>query len=94
MKAYKFKRKYYSDLTLLYKDLGLIHENSVDPSKVHCSKADIKIIERELRKAYRKEYPGITKKKLDSAVAMYMLNLGPSERISESIKPGYIIVID
>lgn len=94
MKVYKFKKKYYSDLTLLYRDLGLIHENSVDPSKVHCSKVDIRIIKREIRNAYRKVYPGINKRKLESIIAMYMLNLGPSELISESIKPGYIIVQD
>lgn len=95
MKTVKIKKRYYSDLSFMYKDLGLINEkNECNPSNVLMSKEDLKILKKTTENLFKKQYPGILKRRLDAGVAMHLLNLSPSERAKEAIKPGYMIILD
>jgi hypothetical protein len=40
----------------------------------------------------KKEYPYINSRKLNTAVGMELLNLGPNEGLKDAIRPGYALV--
>lgn len=92
MKAHKIKKRWLVNFVRMYRELGLISDNAVDPSKVLMNKKDLTTAEKLLRKACKKEFPHYTKNGVELAVGMYMLNLAPAE--SEAIQQGYILVID
>ena len=95
MKAVKIKKRYYKDLPFMYKDLGLIDKaNSCDPSRVLCSKNDYKLFEKATKDIFMKQHPYTTSKKIEFGVAMHLLNLGPSERVCQAIKDGYLLILD
>ncbi len=62
------------------------------PQHVYFSKADYKELRANVQKMAKKEYPYSSKKGLDYAVGMTLLDLGPNETLAEAIKPGYAVV--
>lgn len=87
-------RKSYLNLTLekLLDKMGLINGQRAYPDCLHLSKEDEKTLRTNIEKKFKKEYPNLDNRRLKSSVAMYFLNLGPSTRLSDAIKPGYAIV--
>lgn len=78
MKIYKMKKKEFGDLISLYERVGCTHkERYTFPYHTFVSPKTYKLIEKTTRQAYKKEYPYLNKRKLDSSVGMYLLNLGP-----------------
>lgn len=95
MKTVKIKKKYFKDLSFMYKDLGLIDsDNQCDPSRVLMSKEDLKILKKTTQEMFKKQYSFFSKKILEINVATHLLNLGPSELAADAIKPGYMILLD
>ena len=94
MKIVKIKKRYYKDLQFMYNDLGLVKNNECDPSRVLCSSKDLKLFQKATKEVFAKVYSWSTPKSLQSSVSMYLLNLGPSERAKQAIKPGYLIILD
>jgi len=94
MKIVKIKKRYYKDLPFMYKDLGLIENNQCDPSRVLCSTEDLKLFKKATKELFKKQYPFARSIKIESGVAMHLLNLGPSERAKQAIKKGYLIILD
>jgi hypothetical protein len=94
MKIFKMKKRYYGDLEFMYKDLGLIKDNAVDPTKVFVSKKDQKLIEKTIAQKFKKQYPYVRKQKLESSVGLYLLNLAPSGKLETVLKDGFIVVLE
>lgn len=95
MRMVKIKKRYYSDLAFMYHDLGLVKpDNSTSPDKVLISKTDLKKMEVEIRKKFRKQNSLYSKKRIDSAVQFHLCNLGPNDNVGAAIKPGYLIILD
>lgn len=94
MKTAKIKKKYYKDLSFMYHDLGLIENNSCNPSNVLCSKEDYELIKKTIRAEFKKQNPYASKKSLDFSVGMHLLNLGPNEVANQAIRPGYLLILE
>jgi hypothetical protein len=62
------------------------------PQHVYFSKEDYKNLRANTRKLLKKEYPYINSRKLNTAVGMELLNLGPNEGLKDAIRPGYALV--
>lgn len=92
MRLLKLKKQHYKNLELLLQDAGLVVGNQAYPSNLHISLVTQKKINKEIKAAFKKQYPGISKRKLDSVTGMHFLNLGPSTILQEAIKPGYAII--
>lgn len=93
MKAVKIKAKYLKDLAFMYKDLGLVENNETDPSRVLVSKADAKLMKKNIMLLAKKQKPYLNDKQLKSVVAFEWLNLGPCEIASDAVKEGYLIIL-
>lgn len=90
MKYIKLKKVHYKDLGKLLKDCDLVDGMQAYPSNLFVNPKDYKEIEKQTKLQFKKEYPSISKRTLDSSVAMHLLNIGPNT--SEAVKIGYGIV--
>ena len=95
VKVIKLKKNDYTNLSGLLKRAGLVNEetNQAYPEKILISKEDSKKFQKEIFKAFKKQYPYLTTRKLQASAGMYWLNLGPSESAVEGVRPGYAIVL-
>ena len=96
MKVIKLTKR---DLNLspddLLRKVGAVNEDlqRAYPSEVHMSEEDYKTLAKNVKAKFRKEYPYISKKALESAVGMCLLNYGPNtSAFSKAIKPGFVVV--
>lgn len=96
LKVMKLRKSDYANLESLLKRAGLVDEGSsrAYPENLFVSKQDAKKFIREISRAFKKEYPYLSQKKIKTAVGMYWLNLGPSEALVEAVKPGYALVLN
>lgn len=62
------------------------------PEKLFLSKEDYKKIERNVKAAFKKQFPYTSKNRLDTSAGMYLLNYGPNTTLSIAIKEGYALV--
>lgn len=92
MVSYKIKKKWYKDLTLLLTEVGAVFGNQAFPSNVFVNPIDYNKIKRGTREAFLREMPYLkyNKRKLNSAIAMHLLNLGPIP--NKAVVSGYVIV--
>jgi len=95
LQTVKLKKKWFKNLELLYRELGLIvkEENgkeSCNPSNVYINPKDEVLIRKTLRAEFKKRCLWADTKQLDTSVALHMLNLGPNT--SKAIVEGYIII--
>lgn len=80
MKIFKLKKTDFNDLIKLYSRIGCVHNDRFTfPHHTFVSPKTYKQIEKVVRQQYKEHYPYLNKRKLDSSVNMYLLNLGPSE---------------
>lgn len=90
----KWKSKWFKDLSLFYRENGLIESShgleSCNPSKVWINPKDSKRLRDSYYAMYKNEYQFLSKKQIESSVAMYMLNLEP--KIDKGISEGYILI--
>lgn len=78
MKTFKIKKKEFGDLTSLYERIGCTHKDRYAfPYHTFVSPKTYKLIEKTIKQQYKKEYPHLNKRRLDSSVGMHLLNLGP-----------------
>lgn len=91
MEQYKLKPKDYKDPINLLTSVGVIKNNIAFPERVFVGAETAKKMRKELVKSFKKVYPSITKRALDSAVALHWLNYGPNESLDKGIKLGYAI---
>ena len=77
----------------LLKLAGLVNEekNTAEPSRLLVGKADYATILRGVTLQFKKEYPYLRGKYLQTAVGMHMLNLAPNESLA--VREGYAIVL-
>lgn len=94
MKSIKLTSKMYSDLSLMMRELGASDGDSAYPSHVYVNNSTFKKIEQAITKQYKKEYPYISDRKLQSSVGFHMLNLSPSTVEGSGLKDGYALVDD
>jgi hypothetical protein len=94
MKSLKLKAKHYKDLEQLLVDAGAVNKktNRAFPSHIYVSSEDMKKMNREITKLFKKEYPYVNPKKLQASVGMHMLNLSPNDSLGKVIKAGYALV--
>lgn len=92
--AIKLKNKWFKDLSVMYKELGLIYTESKTercyPSLVYINPLDAKMFKSVAINEFKKQKPYLSKKQLDLAIGMYLLNLEPST--SKGVAKGYIII--
>ena len=94
MKAEKLKLTELKDLPKLYKRLGAITKDNRQAfvSYVYISPKAEQYLMKVTRQAFKKEYPYISKRALDSSVGMYLLNLSP--RCLKGLPDNLVIVDD
>lgn len=90
METLKLKKVHYTDLAKLLTDCGVVKGKVADPSRVLMSPEDLTLMRKALTATYKKKYSYLGKRRLDSAVAMEMLNLSPSE--CKGVRKGYVII--
>jgi hypothetical protein len=78
----------------LLKSVGLIdyRKNASYPEKIYVSTVDYKKIKKNTERAFKKQYKGTSKEKLDVAIGMHLLNYSPNTSLGEGIKSGYALV--
>ena len=62
------------------------------PNHVYFSKDDYRILESNVKKKAKKQYPGATKNQIDCTIGFEMLNYGPNQTLEDAIKSGYALV--
>jgi len=94
MKTIKIQKRDYKDLAGLLKRVGAVNVDCTQayPSHVYFTKHDLKIVEKEITKEFKKHYPYIVDKKLRAAVGMPLLNLAPNAIEGTGLKNGYMLV--
>ncbi len=96
LKLLKLKKKHYTDLPLLLKEAGLVSSDGKEayPERIFISLEDDKLMKQELYKAYKKKFPFLNKIRIQVAVNMEILNLGPNTNLGVAVKKGYAIVLE
>lgn len=94
MKTVKLKKSWLSDPEKLLRAVGAVNDklSRAFPSEVYLSKEDYKVLTQNTAKAFKKKYPFIHKRKLESSIAIHMLNLGPNESLGSAVRPGVALV--
>lgn len=89
-KEMKLKPKHYKDLRVLLTDAGLVSEDkkSASPELIAVHPSDYKKIRKALSVVAKKR--GIPPTRIDYAVGIELLNLGPVECLG--VKPGYAVI--
>lgn len=90
MKQYKIKASEYANLPALLTRVGATEGNRAFPSDVYVNKKTLALFKSALKKLAKKKYPFLSERRLNNAVGMELLNLGPNE--SKDVKDGYIAV--
>lgn len=93
MRVIKITRSMLKDAETLLTKVGAINGINAYPYHVYMNKKDYIKLTKNVRAAFKKEYPYLVERKVQSSVAMYMLNLGPNE-LGLGIKEGYLLVDD
>lgn len=93
MQVVKIKASFLKNLPAMYKELGLIEGDRVDPSRVFFSQEDYRKLKKATAQKLKSGNPTLSGKSLENAVSMHLLNLGPSELLAKAIKPGYMLVV-
>ena len=87
----KINEKHLKSTHTLLKYAQVIRENNSYPGCVFMHPKDYRRLESNTRKSFKKEYPFLSSNKLQTSVAMHMLNYGPAI-INLGLKEGYILV--
>jgi hypothetical protein len=99
MKIIKLNKTDYSNMEALLKRAGLVDESAktAEPDRLVVNEATYNDIKRAVTKAYKKEFPYLSKSKIEYSVGGYLLNLGPKVLKKTdggaNLKKGYAIVI-
>ena len=91
MKSVKITKQMLKNPEVLLKKAGAVHGNQAFPSQVFMNDKDYKKLEKNLKQAFRKQYPFLVQRKIDSSVGMMLLNLGPVN-LKNGIQEGYLLV--
>lgn len=91
MKSVKITKTMLKDPALLLEKVGAVDGNQAYPSHVYMNDKDYRKLEQNLRKALRKEYPYLLKRKIDFSVGMTLLNIGPVN-LKKGVQEGYLLV--
>jgi hypothetical protein len=62
------------------------------PQYVYISDDDAAVLKRNNRRKIRKEYPYLSKRKLDNVLGQSWLQYGPNSSLGKVIRPGYALV--
>lgn len=89
MKAFKLKKKHYTDLEQLNRDAGLVEGNSARPSDMYVNSATYKKMKKEMIGLGMKKRT-YSKRDVIVSVGFAMLNLAPA--INEGVKDGWVVV--
>lgn len=93
MKSVKITKTMLKDPETLLKRAGAVFGNQAFPSQVYMNDKDYSKLKKNLEKAFKKKYPFLVKRKIESSVGMALLNLGPVN-LKKGIQEGYILVDD
>lgn len=88
----KWKKKYSKNLSLFYKENGLINKGQYNPSNVFISKEIAKEIYKEHKCIFKKRYPFLRSKAIQTAINFELLNLEP--QVIDGIAKGYALVLE
>lgn len=91
-KAYKIKKAEYSNLPALLNRIGLVTGNQAAPGQCVVSRKTYKVFEKEMYRLARKQYPGISRRRIMAVIGMELLNLGPA-RLDKGMEFGYIVTV-
>jgi len=96
MKSYKIHKRDYTDFSYLLRRVGALNKDGdiALPSYVYWNTKDLNKSKKELIKLFKKEKPYYNKNNVACGVAMYILNLSPSEVRGAALKDGYMLVDD
>lgn len=96
MRIVKLRVSDYKNLEKFYERNNLITKSEyfsqTRPGDVYISKVDADKFKKGLKKTAKKQ--NLQARSLEIAVAMYWLNLGPNESLSEGIRPGYALIVE
>lgn len=92
MKTIKITKKMFNSAEELLKSAGAVKGNRAFPYFVYMNPKDYKKLARNVKSAFRKQYPFLNTRKINSSTGMYLLNLGPTE--VAGIKEGYLVIDD
>jgi len=92
MKVHKIKKKWYSDLSQMLKDVGAVEGLMGYPGFVYWSAKDEEKSKKAIRKAFKDKYGYMSDRSLDSGVGMEYLQYGPNSALEDVLKPGYLVV--
>jgi len=90
MRVYKIKRAEFKNIGSMLKRIGATIDNQAYPQFTYVSKKTYSKMQRIIGLEFKKEYPGISDRKLELAVGMHLLNWGPVE--CEGILTDMILV--
>ncbi len=91
MKTVKITKSMLKDPETLLRKVGAVHDNQAFPGQVYMNQKDYQELRKNLTKAFKKEYPLLLKRKIESSVEMTLLNLGPVN-LKRGIEKGYLLV--
>lgn len=92
MKVVKIKKAWLRDCITLLRELDLVKGDRCFPDGLYLSKEDYTTLKSHTKKAFKKDYPHISARGLDSSVSLHWLNYGPNEGLGNVIKPGYAVI--
>lgn len=99
MKIIKIRTNEYSNYEALLKRAGLVNEseNTANPERLYVNETTYRVFKKKTTEAYKREYPGMTKKSLAYHVGMYMLNLGPAvfknKNGGAALRDGHALIV-
>ncbi len=88
----RITKKMFNSAEDLLAAAGAIKGNRAFPYFVYMNPKDYKKFTSNIKKAFKKKFKFLNKRKIDSSTGMYLLNLGPTE--VAGVKEGFIIVDD
>lgn len=93
LKVIKLRKKDYAGLEHLLRLADVVDADGIiaHPDRVYASQSDInKLYAAEMESAMKKLR--LRRREAKAVVDMRMLNLAPSSKLADCIKPGYIVV--
>jgi hypothetical protein len=91
-KAYKIRKSEYTNLPALLKRIGLAHSHDAIPDRYVVSRKTYKVFEKEMYRLARKQYPGISRRRIMAVIDMELFKIFPV-RLDNGVEFGYIIVV-
>jgi hypothetical protein len=91
LKAFKLTKRMLQDPAVLLTKVGAVKGQNAFPSAVFMNDKDYKTLTSNLKKQLKKEKPYLDKRRIETAVGMMLLNLGPVN-LKNGVQQGFVLV--